>query len=129
VKLTSVHEATDGEPLGPEHFMGRAAQKVLHRVRDPQKFAVGLVRFERAARNDWHTHTGGQVLQVVEGRGYAQSRGGPVHPIEVGDIVVIDPGEEHWHGAAEDSVLAHIAITVGEINWVSQRAATTPDRS
>lgn len=126
--MISVHAAYDGEPLGPAHFTGPAAQQILHRVRDPQKFAVGLVRFERDARNEWHKHSGGQVLQVVEGRGYAQSRGGPIHPIEVGDIVVIDPDEEHWHGAAEGSGLVHIAITIGEISWVPQ-ASSTSDQS
>lgn len=39
-----------------------------------------------------------------------QSRGGEVVEIAAGQTVVCPPGEEHWHGAAPDSFMAHLAI-------------------
>jgi 4-carboxymuconolactone decarboxylase len=38
-------------------------------------------------------------------------RGGPVEEIRVGDVIEIPPHMKHWHGAAPDSAMTHIAIT------------------
>jgi quercetin dioxygenase-like cupin family protein len=42
---------------------------------------------------------------VVLGR-----RGGPVEAIRPGDSVFFEPGEEHWHGAAPDRFMTHMAM-------------------
>ena len=81
------------------------------------------VTFEPGARNYWHTHPGGQLLIATEGKGYVQKRGEPIQLLLPGDTVTILPGEEHWHGAAPDSVFTHIAIQPkiagkGEIEWL-----------
>lgn len=68
------------------------------------------VTFEPSARTAWHTHPLGQTLLVVSGLGRAQREGGPVEEIRPGDIVWFEPGEKHWHGAAPDCAMAHIAI-------------------
>jgi len=31
-------------------------------------------------------------------------------PIRPGDVVYVEPGEEHWHGATPDRFMAHVAI-------------------
>ncbi|HRO14559.1 MAG TPA: cupin domain-containing protein, partial [Paracoccus sp. (in: a-proteobacteria)] len=36
--------------------------------------------------------------------------GGPVEDIGPGDVVWFAPGQRHWHGAAPDSAMTHIAI-------------------
>ena len=68
------------------------------------------VSFEPGARTNWHTHPEGQILHVVTGAGRAQSEGGEVAAIETGDVVYFAPGEKHWHGAAPDSAMVHVAI-------------------
>lgn len=68
------------------------------------------VTFEPGARTAWHTHPLGQTLLVVSGLGRAQREGGPVEEIRPGDIVWLEPGEKHWHGAAPDCAMAHVAI-------------------
>jgi quercetin dioxygenase-like cupin family protein len=68
------------------------------------------VSFEPGARTAWHTHPLGQTLLVVAGLGRVQREGGPIEPIRPGDIVWFEPGERHWHGAAPDSAMTHIAI-------------------
>jgi quercetin dioxygenase-like cupin family protein len=39
-----------------------------------------------------------------------QSWGRPIRAIGPGDVIWTPPGEKHWHGAAPDSPLTHIAI-------------------
>jgi quercetin dioxygenase-like cupin family protein len=68
------------------------------------------VHFTPAARTAWHTHPNGQTIFVVEGIGLAQRRGGPIEVIRPGDRIFFEPGEEHWHGAAPDRFMTHIAL-------------------
>ena len=71
---------------------------------------IGNVTFEPGARTNWHKHPGGQILLVTGGQGYYQERGKPVQLIKKGDVVLIGPDIEHWHGATANSWLTHIAI-------------------
>src|SRR6478752_7627437 len=68
------------------------------------------VHFTPGARTAWHTHPNGQTIFVLEGVGRAQRRGGAVEKIRPGDRVFFEAGEEHWHGAAPDRFMAHIAM-------------------
>lgn len=68
------------------------------------------VHFTPGARTAWHTHPNGQTIWVVEGVGLCQRRGGPIEVIRPGDSVFFEPGEEHWHGAAPNRFMFHIAI-------------------
>jgi quercetin dioxygenase-like cupin family protein len=82
-------------------------------IRDPDdQSAVGCahVRFTPGARTAWHHHPLGQTLYVTDGVGRVATRGGEVREIRPGDVVSIEPGEEHWHGAAPDRFMAHVAI-------------------
>ena len=68
------------------------------------------VHFAPGARTAWHTHPHGQTIFVLEGVGRAQRRGGPLEEIRPGDRVFFEPGEEHWHGAAPNRFMLHVAI-------------------
>jgi quercetin dioxygenase-like cupin family protein len=72
------------------------------------------VTFSPGARTAWHAHPGGQVLHVMDGVGRVQSAGGPVRQLRPGDTVVAGPGEQHWHGAAPDQVMSHVAISAND---------------
>ena len=61
-------------------------------------------------RNAWHAHAVGQTVHVTEGIGRIQSRGGALVEIRAGDSVHTQPGEWHWHGAAPDHFMTHLAI-------------------
>jgi quercetin dioxygenase-like cupin family protein len=69
-----------------------------------------IVRSTPGARTAWHAHPFGQTLQVTEGAGVVQSRGGPVEPIRAGDTVFFAPNEEHWHGAGPSSFMTHLEM-------------------
>ena len=68
------------------------------------------VTFEPGCRNNWHSHTGGQLLIAVGGIGYYQERGKAARRLLSGDVVEIAPNVEHWHGATPDSWFSHLAI-------------------
>lgn len=52
---------------------------------------ISNVTFEPGCRNDWHSHTGGQLLIAVGGKGYYQEKGKPARLLMPGDIVEIAP--------------------------------------
>ena len=70
------------------------------------------VEFEPGARTNWHAHSGAQWLLVVEGRIRVQTWGQPSQDIAAGDVVVIPPGEKHWHGALPTARGVHFALNV-----------------
>jgi quercetin dioxygenase-like cupin family protein len=74
------------------------------------RLSASSVHFTPGARTAWHTHPNGQSIYVTEGVGRAQRRGGPVETILPGDRVFFAPGEEHWHGAAPDRFMTHLAL-------------------
>jgi quercetin dioxygenase-like cupin family protein len=106
---------TASEERGPT-FTGRVwADPVLAAEGD---VAVANVFFEPGARTNWHTHAIGQVLYVTHGAGFVRRRDGAGGPIRAGDVVHIAGGEEHWHGAAPDSYLLHVAVSLGDASWL-----------
>jgi len=96
---------------GPDDwFTGAVRVDPLFQIRESTKAAGVLVTFEPGARTAWHTHPAGQTLIVTLGVGRVQREGGPVESIYPGDVVWFAPGERHWHGAAPDKAMSHIAI-------------------
>ncbi|MGH7082702.1 MAG: (R)-mandelonitrile lyase [Acetobacteraceae bacterium] len=94
---------------GPaEYFTGSV--RLDNRFSGSGKLSGVTVTFEPGARTAWHTHPLGQTLMVTAGLGRAQRHGGPVETIRPGDIVWFEPGEKHWHGAAPDCAMTHIAV-------------------
>jgi 4-carboxymuconolactone decarboxylase len=77
----------------------------------PARVSGATVTFEPGARTAWHTHALGQTLIVTAGVGRVQRWGDPAEEIRPGDVVWIPPGQKHWHGAAPNSSMTHIAIT------------------
>jgi len=93
-----------------ETFTGDAWFDVIVRGEGASRIRVSLVRFAPGARNAWHSHAVGQTLHVTEGRGLIQARGGDVTEIGPGDTIHTPPGEWHWHGAAPDHFMTHVAM-------------------
>src|SRR5205814_3634134 len=72
--------------------------------------AAALVHFTPGARTVWHTHPLGQTIFVTEGVGLCQREGGAIEVIRPGDRVFFEPGENHWHGAAPNRFMTHLAM-------------------
>jgi quercetin dioxygenase-like cupin family protein len=91
-------------------FTGDAWYDVVVRGQEPSRVRVNVVRFAPGARNAWHAHAVGQTVHVTEGVGRIQARGGGILEIRAGDTVHTPAGEWHWHGAAPDRFMTHLAI-------------------
>lgn len=104
------------EPMAPDHFHGQVTRRDLGTLEAPSGSAL-RVRFPPGARTHWHSHPDGQVLYIVEGSGRVGTRDGRMERVAPGDLVHAPPGEEHWHGAAEDAAVEHLALSFGETAW------------
>lgn len=111
-----------GEKITDEHFIGAVWVETLVPKDSTFNCQIANVTFEPGARNNWHKHPGGQILLVTGGIGYYQEEGKPAQAIREGDIVKINPNVKHWHGAAPDSWLVHIAVIAnpqkGDAVWL-----------
>ena len=77
---------------------------------DGSRVTASSVHFTPGARTAWHTHPRGQTIWVTEGIGLCQRRGGRIEVIRPGDRVFFEPGEDHWHGAAPNRFMTHLAM-------------------
>ena len=93
-----------------ENFTGDVWYDVIVRGDPPSRARVSVVRFSPGSRNGWHAHAVGQTLHVLDGIGRVQARGGPIAEMRAGDTIRTDAGEWHWHGAAADHFMTHLAI-------------------
>jgi quercetin dioxygenase-like cupin family protein len=100
-----------GAPALAALFNGTAYVNMLVPRDETGHYSVGDVVFEPGCRNNWHSHSAGQILLVTEGSGFYQERGKPARRLTKGDVVVIPSGVQHWHGAARDSRFVHLAVT------------------
>lgn len=126
--------------IGPaEKFTGEVYLNALLTGVSPSRLVAAMVRFNSAARTHWHSHPLGQTLYCTEGRGLVVSRGGKVIIMQAGDTVYTPPGEVHWHGATQDSLMCHLALVehddgqtatwfepVSDRDYQAAHAPTTP---
>jgi len=108
VKVTRNGIATSKGPA--DWFTGDVYIDTVAEPSEPYRLAAANVHFTPGARTAWHTHPVGQTVFVTEGAGRCQRQGGPVEEIRPGDRVFFEPGENHWHGAAPDRFMVHVAM-------------------
>ena len=113
-----------GDKASADYFTGTAWVKLLLPNDAAVDCQIGDVVFEPGARNNWHTHPGGQILIATQGTGYYQERGKPIQLLHKGDVIRILPDVEHWHGASPDTEFTHIAINPnterGMVTWLGR---------
>lgn len=116
--------ARHGQKPGADsrNFTGTVRVDPAFRSQAPARAYGAYVTFEPGARTNWHTHSMGQTLIVTFGAGLTQEWGGPVQVIRQGDIVICPPGVRHWHGAAPDSAMTHLAVSEsgGTVTWLEK---------
>jgi 4-carboxymuconolactone decarboxylase len=95
------------------NFMGGSPS-----ILDTEGLTVLRLRFPAGVRSNWHSHTGGQVLMVEEGRGRTQVRGGVVEEALPGQPWYTAPNVEHWHGAAPDADVVQWTVYDSQVTWL-----------
>ena len=109
-----------GTTPGPsEWFTGAVFIDAVAASKEASRLSASSVHFTPGARTAWHTHPNGQTIYVTEGAGLCQRRGGPVEVIRPGDRAFFEPGEEHWHGAAPERFMTHLAMLIVDENGTS----------
>ncbi len=104
-------------PIGEENPYGQffVGQSYLAPL-STEQVPVYNVTFEPGCRNNWHIHHaskgGGQMLLCVGGRGWYQEWGKAPVELTPGTVINIPANVKHWHGAASDSWMSHLAIEV-----------------
>jgi quercetin dioxygenase-like cupin family protein len=111
-----------GEKITSNNFAGTAYLHMMGAKDTALHISFGNVTFEPKARTNWHSHPGGQILFITEGKGYYQAKGEPARLLNKGDVVEIPRNVVHWHGAAPDSEFVHIAVSLntddGGAMWI-----------
>ena len=110
MKVIRKSEVEPVDATGWDIFMG---DRVIHRPLVggdiSTYFTFGIVEFAAGARTKLHAHSSDQLLYVTKGRGLVGNET-EAHEVEEGDTILTPAGEKHWHGAADDSDFAHIAL-------------------
>ncbi len=78
-----------------------------------EEFKAAIVTFPPGTRNKFHVHDHEQILYVVNGKGIVATEE-EERVVTAGDIILIPAGENHWHGATQDSTFSHLYITKAE---------------
>ncbi len=110
---------------GPaDWFTGTVEVETLFNPAFPDRVQGASVTFQPGARTAWHTHPLGQTIVVTAGSGRAQRWDEPIVEIGPGDVVFFEPGEKHWHGAAPETAMTHIAVQEVEngkvVDWMEK---------
>ena len=88
---------------------------------ESSNFNFAVVSFDAGSYTHFHTHSGDQLLVITEGNGKVGNES-EVFNVTVGDMVMIPAGENHWHGAPDDTSMSHMTITIAG----SQTTQTQP---
>ncbi len=99
----------DKQPVSAPLFTGEVSRQVVFNPEDSQNFNFGIVNFHAHSRNKMHRHTSDQILIVTEGTGKVATEQEEAMVSE-GDIILIPAGENHWHGAPDQTPMSHITI-------------------
>jgi quercetin dioxygenase-like cupin family protein len=103
----------NGVDTGPgpaDWFTGSVYIDAIANPSEESRLGAAAVHFAPGARTAWHSHPHGQTIWVTEGVGLCQRRGGAIEVIRPGDRVFFEPGEAHWHGAAPNRLMTHVAV-------------------
>lgn len=120
-QVAAILETVQGSTVSPfprggentafaQYFSGKCYLSRLTEKESQLHVPVSNVTFEPGCRNNWHRHTGGQMLIAVGGIGFYQERGKAAVKMLPGDVIEISPEVEHWHGAAPDHWFAHLSV-------------------
>ena len=102
--------SVDTTPGPSEWFTGAVFIDAVAAPSGPSRLSAAGVHFTPGARTAWHVHPNGQTIFVTEGVGRCQREGGEVEVIRPGDRLFFEAGENHWHGAAPNRFMTHIAM-------------------
>lgn len=92
-------------------FTGKVTVDMLFAASKDLPAGAAYVNFEAGARSAWHTHPLGQTLLIISGTAWTQEWGKDIQEAHAGDVIVCPANVKHWHGAAPNTPMVHLALT------------------
>jgi quercetin dioxygenase-like cupin family protein len=115
VHASQQQAATRPGALDPNNFTGTVTERSISDIRTLR------YHFDPGARTNWHSHDGGQVIFVEDGRARTQERGGKVRELPKGSTFYTSPGVAHWHGATPGTGgMTQVALSLGATKWMEK---------
>ena len=114
VALKDIPENDLGEAVPIKGWTGGEVRRSRQNIIEPgesENYNCSVVNFTMGSTTGWHTHDCDQILVVVHGSGMVATET-EEKEINVGDVVHIKAGENHWHGAKADTLMGHITVTL-----------------
>jgi quercetin dioxygenase-like cupin family protein len=120
MKVVKISDVQAEDRSGASLFIGKVTGQPITDDK-PGEAKGGLravvVNFSPGARTKFHIHDHPQILCVTKGRGIVATEKEEV-VVTPGMVIMFPAGENHWHGATEDSEFSHISITTpGKTTW------------
>jgi quercetin dioxygenase-like cupin family protein len=100
--------------INPANFTGTVTQRSATDIRTLR------YHFDPGARTNWHSHEGGQLILVEEGRIRVQERGQRIKEFGPRESFHTAPGVTHWHGALPGEGLTQVALSFGNTTWIEK---------
>lgn len=108
-------------PNPPPRVTAGVSRVSLHTAAEDRGVRLDRITYLAGAHTHWHAHTGEQILYGHEGHGWVKFDGRPRLRIEAGTVAHVPVGLRHWHGAAPDAALVHLAFTAGgDTIWLGE---------
>lgn len=98
-------------PRNESLFTNTVFNQTILEHEESDDFNCAIVNFPASTRTKYHTHSGDQILIITDGFGKVCSENEELD-VKRGDVILINAGENHWHGASNDFSMSHITITV-----------------
>ena len=104
-------EAAKGEAVTGALFpSGAVTRQSILSAADSKQLSFTLLSFAPGAENAWHTHTGDQVVLVVQGRARVGTRD-EERSVTANEVVLFPAGEVHFHAGDGTEPAAFLSIT------------------
>lgn len=104
-------------PLRPERYSGRVNLETMHQSPNPADADVLRVHYGPGSVTNWHSHPGGQFLYVLSEEATIGTDDDSQIDLEQGTLVIVPPGERHWHGSKNLREATFLAVTSGVTRW------------
>ncbi len=114
VTLKEIPEIDLGEAVPIDGWPGGGVRRTRQTIIEPgesENYNCSVVNFTKGSTTGWHTHDCDQILIVVHGSGIVATETDQ-REINIGDVVHIKAGENHWHGAKVETTMGHITVTL-----------------
>ena len=117
VSSLKVVDQGEVQPVNLNRYSGEVEVRSLRASANPLDPDLLRVHYEAGSVSNWHTHPGGQYIYVLQNSVLICNDGGEMNEVAEGSLVVVQPGERHWHGATENSSSDILTISFGVTRW------------